>query len=209
MKSHPVSYSGHNRFIYLNWRGKKYFFPRRRGWDGVDEEAARVCGSPTDPVSVIVFESRAVDDPALGVILRDKYFQSNCPKRDLAFSEPNFDASRDGHLEILIDVLFCIDENIGNRVSTIDKIRGTELSTLIVHEKPSSFLRTFGIASQGKRLFSLPLTSFDSYVATNQGLTFRTKSGELVDVSDYQAATEENYVNMLTSYSVDWYGAGS
>jgi len=126
--------------------------------------------------------------------IRDKYF---------AFQ---FNPKSQGDLEILADVLVCIDHNKGDTTSSVNYNGNDVQTSFLIWNKKKGISKFFSSSNQGSLVSSLPLATVISFVAENKSITFKTNNGEFFQYGNQSSITEENYDQLYNKNQVDFYG---
>lgn len=187
-----------------------YFSLRRRG---LEETLAKVTeynlGRSIKPASIFdgrVFVDSLIekDEDLLHYFLMT-YFSSNEFKRDKYFSH-NFNSEKEGDLEILADILVCVDKNKADTTSSISADPDGVRTSLLIFEKKKGLARIFGDSNAGKFSATLPLSNANAFVAENTSVTFRMRDGRLYCYGNQSTVTKENFDTIYKNNLVDFYG---
>lgn len=144
------------------------------------------------------------DDDLLRFFLQT-YFSSDEFIRDKYFSH-KFNPQSVSDLEILADILVCIDHNKADTTSSISYDSDGIRTSLNIFEKKSFFANMFSSAEQGKFVTTLPLANVVAYVAENTSVTFKLNDGRLLMYGNRSTISESNFEAIYNANLVDFYG---
>ena len=144
------------------------------------------------------------DDDLLRFFLQT-YFSSEEFLRDKYFSH-KFNPQSVSDLEILADILVCIDHNKGDTTSSISYDDDGIRTSLNIFEKKSFFANMFSSAEQGKFVTALPLANVVAYIAENTSVTFKLNDGRLLMYGNRSTISESNFEAVYNANLVDFYG---
>lgn len=131
------------------------------------------------------------------------YFSSDEFKRDAYFS-CKFDPKNEGYLEILADILFCVDHNDGGVVSEIlGDSDGVKVSLLVFEKKRGLKLLLSG-SNKGKLSTVLPLINVDAIIAENTSVALRMRDGKIYICGNKSSITEDNFDVIFSKNLVDF-----
>jgi hypothetical protein len=146
-----------------------------------------------------------MDDDDLLRFFLQTYFSSDEFIRDKYFSH-KFDPQRVSDLEILADILVCIDHNKADTTSSISYDQDGVRTSLNIFEKKSVFASIFSSAEKGKFITTLPLANVVAFVAENTSVTFKLNDGRLLMYGIRSTVNDSNFEVIYKSNLVDFYG---
>ncbi len=186
-----------------------YFSLGRRGLS----ETLRIVSAYNDrklskPISengYLFIDYKIMDDEDLLRFFLQTYFSSDEFIRDKYFSH-KFDPKSVSDLEILADILVCIDHNKADTTSSISYDEDGVCTSLNIFEKKSVFAKIFSTAEKGQFVTSLPLANVVAYVAENTSVTFKLNDGRLLMYGIRSTVTDSNFEVIYKANLVDFYG---
>jgi hypothetical protein len=146
-----------------------------------------------------------MDDEDLLRFFLQTYFSSDEFIRDKYFSH-KFDPQSVSDLEILADILVCIDHNKADTTSSISYDEDGVRTSLNIFEKKSVLASIFSSAEKGKFVTTLPLVNVVAYVAENTSVTFKLNDGRLLMYGIRSTVTDSNFEVIYKANLVDFYG---
>lgn len=133
------------------------------------------------------------------------YFASQEFARDKYFSH-KFNPQSVSDLEILADILVCVDHNKGDTTSSISYDSDGIRTSLNIFEKKSWLANMFSSAEEGKFVGTLPLANVVAFVAENTSVTFKLEDGRMLMYGNRSTVSESNFETIYNANLVDFYG---
>ena len=178
---------------YIKYRGKIYFSSRRRGLDDTFQKTSKLLESSSGKKLTHGHEDWEVyEHPGLINDLLRIYFSSKDFLRDKYFSFL-FQTYSASELQILADIIICIDHNINRYVSRIDYDASGLTSTISFFEKGNNFFKLFFNDYKGNLVRSIPVRSIVGYVAEQTAITFKMQNGEFIQIAGDSDVCEDNF----------------
>lgn len=186
-----------------------YFTLGRRGLSETLRKVSayndRKLSKPIAENGYLFIDYKIMDDDDLLRFFLQTYFSSEEFIRDKYFSH-KFDPQSVSDLEILADILVCIDHNKADTTSSISYDEDGVCTSLNIFEKKSVFAKIFSTAEKGQFVTSLPLANVVAYVAENTSVTFKLSDGRLLMYGIRSTVTDSNFEVIYKANLVDFYG---
>lgn len=210
MKTHTqVSISPSNKMYYI-WNEKKFIFIKigeatKKSFDLTKKYYREKINTTVEQLELSFLEltirnaPQAVKD--FFVVKMLEYGKNS----DLSLALVEFDYTDNTHKQILIDVLYCVNENNAEGKIEYNENINSELSSINVFNLEATWKSEFTKKKTHKKIgklqASLGVSQIKSFVADSEGITFKLKSGSFYIVG-YGDMSEE-YDALLKLYSWD------
>jgi hypothetical protein len=204
MKNYTFATSGNSFFTYFCKGDCRYFILNKSNIKEIVEKAyefanpqKRSINSEIEKTLKLLFFGiiKQGKDINLSKFFIDTYLSSNTYKDNAFIAVQNFGKT---HLlyecELLIDLLFCISQNVKNIDATINFNEDSNSASLqMMRKNPNSYGMLFDLR--------LPLEELESYVANHLGIALKLKSGKLVNYGN--CVHDDSFNVHLEKYSIN------
>lgn len=184
MKDNAFHQSTYGTMNYIIRNGVCHFSIKRRGLEQTLSKVAAYNAKKSSKTtstfdSSLFISSRIEEDEDLLKFFLMTYFTSEEFTRDKYFSH-KFNSQNVSDLEILADILMCVDHNKGDTTSRINYDSDGVRTSINIFEKKKGIARMFSSSDEGKFVTTLPLSNVSALIAENTSVTFRMQNGQLV-----------------------------
>jgi hypothetical protein len=209
MKKNDFIDSKFGTMKYIMKNGVCYFSLGRRGLSETLRKVSayndRKLSKPIAENGYLFIDYKIMNDEDILRFFLQTYFSSEEFIRDKYFSH-KFNSQSVSDLEILADILVCIDHNKGDTTSSISYDEDGIRTSLNIFEKKSFFANMFSSSEKGTFVTSLPLTNVVAFVAENTSVTFKLNDGRLLMYGIRSTVSDSNFEVIYKANLVDFYG---